>query len=87
MNFKEEGEENKLSSKWIEVDMSWLRYKDLDLLEGIFKFWKSEGRDAMNVKLSFGVRLKQIAQGRDNLGGFQLKFVSISWIYKSHDLL
>ena len=66
---KEEGEENKLSSKWIEVDMSWLRYKDLDLLEGIFKFWKSEGREAMNVKLSFGVRLKQIAQGRDNIAG------------------
>ena len=66
---KEEGEENKLSSKWIEVDMSWLRYKDLDLLEGIFKFWKSEGREAMNVKLSFGVRLKQIAIGRDNLAG------------------
>ena len=88
MNFKEEGEENKLSSKWIEVDMSWLRYKDLDLLEGIFKFWKSEGRDAMNVKLSFGVRLKQIAQGRDNLGGFQLKFVSkYKPGYKSHDLL
>ena len=25
---KEEGEENKLSSKLIEVDMSWLRYRD-----------------------------------------------------------
>ena len=89
MNFKEEGEENKLSSKWIEVDMSWLRYKDLDLLEGIFKFWKSEGRDAMNVKLSFGVRLKQIAQGRDNLagladlGGFQLLDLIITEV-KSH---
>ena len=57
---KEEGEENKLSSKWIEMDMSWLRYKDLDFLEGIFKLWKSEGRDAMNLKNSFRVRLKPL---------------------------
>ena len=26
---KEEGEENQLSTKWIEVDMSLLRFKDL----------------------------------------------------------
>ena len=61
---KEEGEENKLSSKWFEVDMSWLRYKDLDLLEGIFKLWKSEGREAMDVRKSFGVRIRKLLQSR-----------------------
>lgn len=61
---KEEGEENKLSSKWIEVDMSQLRYKDLDLLEGIFKLWLSEGREAMSVKKAFEVRLRQLLQSR-----------------------
>ena len=44
--------------------MSWLRYKDLDLLEGIFKLWKAEGREAMDVKRAFGVRLRQLLQSR-----------------------
>ena len=61
---KEEGEENKLSNKWIQVDMSWLRYKDLDLLEGIFKLWTAQGREAMSVKKAFEVRLRQLLQAR-----------------------
>ena len=61
---KEEGEENQLSSKWIEVDMSLLRYKDLDLLEGIFSLWMSKGREAMDVKKAFDVRVRQLMQSR-----------------------
>ena len=61
---KEEGEENQLSSKWIEVDMSLLRYKDLDLLEGIFSLWMSKGREAMDVKKAFDVRVRQLMQAR-----------------------
>ena len=57
---KEEGEENKLSNNWIRVDMSSLRYKDLDLLEGIFKVWEAEGREAMSVRKSFDVRIRQL---------------------------
>ena len=61
---KEEGEENKLSSQWLQVDMSCLRYKDLDLLEGIFKVWTSEGREALDVKKARDVRLRQLLQSR-----------------------
>ena len=51
--------------------MSWLRYKDLDLLEGIFKMWMSEGREAMNIKGAFSARIRQMLQSRfDNLDGF-----------------
>ena len=57
---KEEGEENKLSTKWFRVDMSSLRYKDLDLLEGIFMLWSVEGREAMSVRKSFDVRIRQL---------------------------
>ena len=41
-----------------------LRYKDLDLLEGIFKLWTAEGREAMSVKKAFQVRLRQLLQSR-----------------------
>ena len=57
---KEEGEENKLSNAYVKVDMSSLRYKDLDLLEGIFKLWSAEGREAMSVRKSFDVRIRQL---------------------------
>ena len=64
---KEEGEENKLSNNWIRVDMSSLRYKDLDLLEGIFKLWSAEGREAMSIRKSFDVRIRQLlGQRTDN---------------------
>ena len=44
--------------------MSLLRYKDLDLLEGIFSLWMSKGREAMDVKKAFDVRVRQLMQAR-----------------------
>ena len=44
--------------------MSLLRYKDLDLLEGIFSLWMSKGREAMDVKKAFDVRVRQLMQSR-----------------------
>ena len=41
-----------------------MRYKDLDLLEGIFKVWTSEGREALDVKKARDVRLRQLLQSR-----------------------
>ena len=68
--------------------MSWLRYKDLDFLEGIFKMWMSEGREAMSIKGAFTARIRQMLQSRvENLTGlvdlglFHLQEVS-SFIHK-----
>ena len=84
---KEEGEENQLSSKWIEVDMSLLRYKDLDLLEGIFSLWMSKGREAMDVKKAFDVRVRQLMQSRveNKVGSISilLLYVYMFWMAKT----
>ena len=36
----------------------------MDLLEGIFSLWMAKGREAMDVKRAFDVRVRQLMQSR-----------------------
>ncbi len=61
---KEEHEENGLSNQWLQVDMSPLKYRELDKLEGIFSLWMARGREAMDIEKSFQVRVRTLMHGR-----------------------
>jgi hypothetical protein len=46
------------------VDMSLLKYRELDMLVGIFELWMAKGREAMNLVKSFEVRVRKLMQSR-----------------------
>ena len=54
------------NGKWLTVDMSKLKYKELDGLEAIFKLWRNDDGFTVDMDNAWNVRLEQLLQQRVN---------------------
>ena len=60
---REEGDPNGLEvGSWLRVDLTKLKYKELDKLEGIYRLWKNEEGFTIDLNDSWRQRNQQLLQ-------------------------
>ena len=52
------------NGKWLTVDMSKLKYKELDGLEAIFRLWRSDDGFTCDMENAWNSRVEQLLQQR-----------------------
>ena len=52
------------NGKWLTVDMSKLKYKELDGLEAIFKLWRNDDGFTADMDSGWNSRVEQLLQQR-----------------------